>query len=153
MTFLIYLSFVGTPTTLIRFSLVLPMSGAEETLSLLGEVKKMAWDENRLRKKNPAYYAELRDKYEEFIKANEFLTIPEAMNAVNPRTISLLTTDVKNRKLFGRNVLDGWISSELGTSSLGLSVRVLTTADSLPYVNRFTLVIYYRFRPKECLSR
>lgn len=38
-------------------------------------------------------------KYEEYTNGNELLTIQEAFDAVNTRTISLLTTDVKSRNL------------------------------------------------------
>lgn len=47
------------------------------------------------------YYEEQRVKYEKYIKGNEFVTIPEALYAINTRTISLLTTDIKSRKLIG----------------------------------------------------
>lgn len=55
----------------------------------------------KAQKKDAAYYAGLKSKYEELIKGNEFLTIPEALNTVNTRTIFLLTTDVKSLKLIG----------------------------------------------------
>lgn len=40
-------------------------------------------------------------KYEEFLNGNEFLMIQEALDAVNTKTISLLTTGVKSRNLLG----------------------------------------------------
>lgn len=52
-------------------------------------------------KKNVGYYTGLKTTYEEFIKGNKFLTIPEALNTVNTRTTSLLTTDVNSWKLIG----------------------------------------------------
>lgn len=65
-----------------------------------GEIRETAWKEKRP-KKDAVYYANLRTKYEEFIKGNEFLTIPEVLNAVNTQTISLLTTNMNSRKLIG----------------------------------------------------
>lgn len=56
--------------------------------------QKSAWAETRP-KKNAAYYTELLKKYEEYTKGNELLTIPEAFNAVNAKSISLLTADIK----------------------------------------------------------
>lgn len=35
------------------------------------------------------------------MRENEFLTIPDVLSTVNTRTISLLTTNVKSRKLSG----------------------------------------------------
>lgn len=50
------------------------------------------------------------------MRGNEFLTIPEALDAVNTRTISLLTTDVKSRKLI-------WVSRETMDETLkGLKI-------------------------------
>lgn len=43
----------------------------------------------------------MQEKYAEYTRGNEFITIPEALNAVHTRTISLLTTNVKSRKLIG----------------------------------------------------
>lgn len=64
---------------------------------LPGEAKQTAWKE-RSPRKDVDYCADLKDKYEEFINRNEFLTILEALDAVNTRTISLLTTDIKSWK-------------------------------------------------------
>lgn len=49
------------------------------------------------RKKDVAYYVAQRGKFEDSFKENEFLTIPEALEAVNIRRVSLLTSDVKTR--------------------------------------------------------
>lgn len=43
----------------------------------------------------------MKDEYRDYIKGNELLTIVEVLNAVTTRTISLLTSDVKTRKLIG----------------------------------------------------
>lgn len=61
--------------------------------------KTTAWLENRPKKKGVAYYNEQKEKYEKYVKGIEFFTIPEALDAVNGRIISLLTFDVKSRKL------------------------------------------------------
>lgn len=52
-------------------------------------------------KKDAGFYTQLQAKYESFTKGNEYLTIPEALDVVATRTISLMTTDVKTRKLTG----------------------------------------------------
>lgn len=51
--------------------------------------------------KRTNYYEEQRVKYEKYLHGNEFLTIPEVLEAVNAEVISLLTTDVKSRQLIG----------------------------------------------------
>lgn len=48
---------------------------------------------------NTNYYAQLQSKYNEYLRSDEFLTITEALDAVNSKTISLLTTDVRTRRL------------------------------------------------------
>lgn len=40
-------------------------------------------------------------EYKDCINGKELLTIPEALNTVTSRTISLLPTDIKTRKLIG----------------------------------------------------
>lgn len=79
---------------------MLPMSDSEVTPPQPCKVKKMAWSEKRPKKKNVAYYAAQRTKYVEYVE-NEFLAIPETLNVVNTRTISLLTTDGKIWKFNG----------------------------------------------------
>lgn len=54
-----------------------------------------------LKQTKKAYYAELQKKYDRFTKENELFTILEALDAVNTRTISLRTTDVKSWNLIG----------------------------------------------------
>lgn len=56
---------------------------------------KTAWCENRPKKKDAAYYAFQKSKFEESFKDNEFLTIPETLEVVNIRIVFLLTSDVK----------------------------------------------------------
>lgn len=41
------------------------------------------------------------EKYEQYTKGNELLTIQEALNEVNIRIISLLTSDIKSENLIG----------------------------------------------------
>lgn len=74
---------------------------AETPLPKLVLPVKTAWMENRPLKKDGAFYLNQRTKYEESFRENEFLTIPEALDAVSTCTISLLTSDVKTRKLIG----------------------------------------------------
>lgn len=59
------------------------------------------WNSNRPKKKGAAYYKQMKEDYRDFIQGNELLTIPEALNAVTRRTISLLTSDIKTRKFVG----------------------------------------------------
>lgn len=44
---------------------------------------KTAWRENRPLKKDASFYVEQRKKFDESFKGNEFLTIPEALDAVS----------------------------------------------------------------------
>lgn len=62
------------------------MSDADESQLDSGEIRETAWNEKRLQR-DAVYYADLKSKYEEFIKGNEILTIPEVLNAVNTRKI------------------------------------------------------------------
>lgn len=41
----------------------------------------------------------MQEEYHDFINDNELLTVPEALDAETTRAISLLTLDVKTRKL------------------------------------------------------
>lgn len=47
------------------------------------------------------YYKALKDKYDDYIKGNELLTIPEAIDAVKSRMISLLTTNMGTQRVIG----------------------------------------------------
>lgn len=49
--------------------------------------------------KDAQHYAGLQDEDRQFIPGNELLTLPSALEAMATITISLLTTDVKTRKL------------------------------------------------------
>lgn len=62
---------------------------------------KSVWAEDRPRGKNAEYYEELRVQLKDTFKENEFLTIEEAFMAVKKKTVSLLTSDIKSRKLIG----------------------------------------------------
>lgn len=54
-------------------------------------------------------------------RENEFLNIPEALDAVSTRTISLLTSDMKTRKLIGVSRE----SMEEALKALNISLKVL----------------------------
>lgn len=58
------------------------------------------WSARRPTKRSPEDYVALREKYAPYTKGNEFLTIPEALDSVTTRTISL-TTDMVTRRLIG----------------------------------------------------
>lgn len=62
--------------------------------------KKSAWSDGSLQK-DAKYYESLKEKYESYIKGNEFLTISEAVDAVKTRTIFLLAIDVRTQRLIG----------------------------------------------------
>lgn len=62
--------------------------------------KKSAWGDGSLQK-DAKYYESLKEKYESYIKGNEFLTISEAVDAVKTRTIFLLAIDVRTQRLIG----------------------------------------------------
>lgn len=49
--------------------------------------------------KEPEYYKNLKNQFGSFINGNEILPAPSLIETVNARKISLLTTDVKTRKL------------------------------------------------------
>lgn len=53
--------------------------------------------------KDLAYYAKQRAKYEKHLHGNEFIKIPEVLDTVNSRIISLLNSDVKSREVIGFN--------------------------------------------------
>lgn len=59
-----------------------------------------AWNKNR-QNKDAAYYDRMKDEYRDYIMGKQLLMIAEGLNAVTTRTISLLTSDVKTRKLIG----------------------------------------------------
>lgn len=53
------------------------------------------------RKEDAADFATMKDDCRLFVSGNEFLTVPSALEAKTTRTVSLLATDVKTRKLVG----------------------------------------------------
>lgn len=59
------------------------------------------WASNRPKKKTPEEYVALQEKYVPFANGNEFLTIPEALESVSTRTLSLFTNGVVTRRLIG----------------------------------------------------
>lgn len=63
--------------------------------------EKRAWAKSGPKKKDAKYYEEQRGKFDKYLQGNEFLTILEALEAVNAKIISLLTTDVKSHRLIG----------------------------------------------------
>lgn len=65
------------------------------------ETTRLAWAKDRPPQKVPEYYKGLKEKYEHFINGNELLLVPLLIDTVNTRTIPLLRTDVKTRKLIG----------------------------------------------------
>lgn len=60
--------------------------------------KNNAWIGSRP-PKDPNYYADSQGKYAEYTRVNAFLTISQSLTDVKTKTISLLTTDVKCRKI------------------------------------------------------
>lgn len=54
-------------------------------------------------KKGPDYNNSLKDKFKEFISKNELLLVLSLLEAVNTKTISLLTMDLKTHKLIDVN--------------------------------------------------
>lgn len=62
--------------------------------------QKTARAENRA-KKDSSYYDSLEEKYLEFTKGNELLTISEALDAAKTRTIFLLTINIAILRLLG----------------------------------------------------
>lgn len=64
-------------------------------------------------KNDAAYFERIQHEYEDSMKGNKFLNIPEALNVVMTRTISLLTMDVKTYELIGvsREVIEEALKS------------------------------------------
>lgn len=76
-----------------------------------------AWAADRPKKKGPENYNSRKESYGKFISGNELIGSTTEDIAVNTRTITLLTTDVKKRKLIG-------VSKELMAESLkSVSIR------------------------------
>ena len=51
------------------------------------------------KKKSPEDYAKDRAKYAQYFKGNKILPIPELVEAVQPKTLSFIVTDLKTRRL------------------------------------------------------
>lgn len=62
-----------------------------------------AWAADRPNKKRHEYYSGLKEKFKPYITWNKLLSVPSLLVGVNTKTISLLTTDVKTRRLIGGN--------------------------------------------------
>lgn len=77
------------------------MSNVDESPPESGEIRETISQKKKKTIKDAAYYAGLKTKYEEYVMGTDFITIPEALNAVMTRKISLLTSEVKSRKLIG----------------------------------------------------
>lgn len=59
---------------------------------------KKTWGEN-MTQNDAKYYGSIKVKYELYTRGNELFTIPEPIDSVKTRTISLLTNDIgKQRK-------------------------------------------------------
>lgn len=56
-----------------------------------------------LQKKGPDYYIGLKEQYEKFVKGNQLLPLFLLLEAANTKKISLLTKDIKIRRLIGVN--------------------------------------------------
>lgn len=89
--------------------------------------EKLGWTENRPKKKDSAYYEEQRGKYEKYLQGDEFLTIPEGLGAVNAKVISLVTSDIKNRRLI-RVSRD---STEESLKSIKITPRILARSSAM----------------------
>lgn len=76
----------------------------------LAPAKKQAWSESGP-KKDSSFYEQQRQKYEKYLQGNEFLTIPEALEAVNTKVISMLSTDIKSRRHRGSESMEETLKS------------------------------------------
>ena len=52
-------------------------------------------------KETQDYKKDRAEKYAQYFKGNQILPIPELVEAVQPKTLSLIVTDIKTRKLAG----------------------------------------------------
>lgn len=76
---------------------------------------------DRLKKKGLDYYNSLREECGKFISSNELIAVPSVVETINTRTISLLATDLKTRKLIGvsRDVMEEFLKSlNIGANEL-----------------------------------
>ena len=62
----------------------------------------VSWSSHCGNKKSPCDYARDRvEKYEQYFKDGEILPIPELVEAVEPKTLSFVVTDIKTKRLAG----------------------------------------------------
>ena len=62
----------------------------------------VSWSSHCVNKKSPCDYARDRvEKYEQYFKDGEILPIPELVEAVEPKTLSFVVTDIKTKRLAG----------------------------------------------------
>ena len=62
----------------------------------------VSWSSHCVNKKSPSDYARDRvEKYEQYFKDGEILPIPELVEAVEPKTLSFVVTDIKTKRLAG----------------------------------------------------
>lgn len=75
----------------------------------------------KAREKDAVYFAEMQDHYWELISDNVLLTVSSTLEAVASKRVSLLTTDVKTRKL----VRVSRETTEKALKSLSIADKVL----------------------------
>ena len=62
----------------------------------------VSWSSHCVNKKTPSDYARDRaEKYANYFKEGEILPIPELVEAVEPKTLSFVVTDLKTKRLAG----------------------------------------------------
>ena len=62
----------------------------------------VSWSSHCVNKKSPSDYARDRvEKYKQYFKDGEILPIPELVEAVEPKTLSFVVTDIKTKRLAG----------------------------------------------------
>ncbi len=62
----------------------------------------VSWSSHCVNKKSPCDYARDRvEKYGQYFKEGEILPIPEFVEAVEPKTLSFVVTDIKTKRLAG----------------------------------------------------
>ena len=92
----------------------------------------------KIQQKNPEDYEKDRgDKYADYFKGNEILPIPEILQKIEPRIVSLVVTDLKSRRLVGRKgskICYGKRASHANTSAERVSRH--GTSCSLPVTKR-----------------
>ena len=61
----------------------------------------ISWSVQNMKKKSPEDYAKDRIKYAQYFQGNKILSISELVEAVQPKMISFIVTDMKTRRLTG----------------------------------------------------